>query len=129
MNPFEQDNFAEHLGIELLDHGPGWAKARLAIGPHHRNARGTVHDGAIYALAVWTMAVAANSDAPLSIGIQAHIAYLETIAEGALTAHACAVSTRPKISAYRVEVTDDHGRLIATLQGLTFTKSPGRTGS
>ncbi|MBN1124999.1 MAG: PaaI family thioesterase [Sedimentisphaerales bacterium] len=129
MNPFEQDNFAKHLGIELLDHGSGWAKARLAIGPRHHNALGVVHNGAIYALTVWTMAVAANTEAPVSVGIQANITYLETITEGTLTAHARAVSTRPKISAYRVEVSDDHSRLIATLQGLTFTKSTDRTGS
>jgi len=57
-NPFTDDNFARHVGIELIDAAKGSARAKLDICEHHLNGPGCVHGGAIFTLAVWTMAVA-----------------------------------------------------------------------
>ena len=46
-----EDLFARHSGIELLEVGPGWAKAGMKIEPYHFNGAKTVHGGAIFTLA------------------------------------------------------------------------------
>ena len=47
----KNDRFAEHLGVNMLEYGNGRAKATMAIQDHHLNSAGTVHGGAIFALA------------------------------------------------------------------------------
>ena len=47
---FEQDRLARSLGIELLDWGPGWARAAWTPGPEHENFGGTIHGGSLFTL-------------------------------------------------------------------------------
>ena len=59
----EQDHFAQHTGIELLNVEAGKAWAKLEIRACHMNGAKTVHGGAIFTLADFAFAVASNSHA------------------------------------------------------------------
>ena len=59
----KKDQFAKHVGIELVEAAKGKAKVRLKIKEHHLNGINLVHGGAIFSLADFAFAVASNSHA------------------------------------------------------------------
>ncbi len=119
---FQRDRFAAHNGIELLDAGPGWATARLAVGDQHLNAADVVHGGALFTLADLVFAVASNSHGRLALGINVSISYLKAARGPALTAEAKEVSCNPKLATYTMEVRDAAGDLVALAHGTVFRK-------
>ena len=42
--------FFKHMGFELVDFGPKWATARIALRPELRNANGVMHGGVLATL-------------------------------------------------------------------------------
>jgi acyl-CoA thioesterase len=42
--------FFQHMGFELVDFGPKWATARIALRPELRNANGVMHGGVLATL-------------------------------------------------------------------------------
>lgn len=119
---FTRDRFAAHNGIELIDAGPGWAKARMTVADQHLNAADVVHGGAPFTLADLVFAVASNSHGQLALGINASISYLKAARTGTLTAEAKEVSRNSKLATYTMEVRDAAGDLVALAQGTVFRK-------
>ena len=119
----KQDAFANHLGIELVDAGPGRAKVQMAIKDEHRNSVGMVHGGVIYTLADYAFAVACNSHGVLAVAINCSISYFRPPQGGVLTAEASEVSLTRHIGTYTVRVTDTDGDLVALFQGMAFRRS------
>jgi acyl-CoA thioesterase len=123
VNPFIDDNFAKHVGIELIEVAEGFAKAKLPIRDHHMNGTHLVHGGAIFTLAVWTMAVAANQGCQkLSVGLNADISYVKAATGGTLTAVAKQSADANKVSTWNVKITDDNDETIAVFKGLAYKK-------
>ena len=60
------DKFALLAGVELLETGNGYAKARMLIKPEHLNGGGVCQGGAIFTLADLAFAAATNSHARLT---------------------------------------------------------------
>lgn len=118
----KNDLFAEHVGIELLDVSIGKAKAKLEITEKHLNSFKTVHGGAIFSLADFVFAVAANSYGTVAMAINVSISYLKAVTGGTLFAEAEEVSLNPKLGTYSVYVTDERGELVATFQGMVYRK-------
>ncbi len=117
---FQQDHFAAHTGIEIVETGDGCARTRLVLRPHHVNGLGTIQGGAIFTLADLAFAVAANSHGVKVIGLNASVNWVRAARGGVLTAEAREVSCSRRIATYTVTVTDDDGRLIATFQGTGY---------
>ena len=63
------DKFALLAGVELLETGNGYAKARMLIKPEHLNGGGVCQGGAIFTLADLAFAAATNSHARLTLSI------------------------------------------------------------
>jgi acyl-CoA thioesterase len=120
---FENDRFARHVGVEVLDVGLGSARARMAIADHHRNSVGIVHGAAIFALADLVFALAANSHGTVAVAINVSISFLKAARSGALFAEGHEEARNPKLASYRIEVTDDGGDLVATFQGMVYRKA------
>jgi acyl-CoA thioesterase len=116
------DLFAGHTGIELLEMAPGRARASMAVRPFHFNSAKTVHGGAIFTLADFAFAAAANSHGRLSLGINTSISFVKAATAGTLYAEARELSRNSKLATYAVEVTDDSGELIAVFQGVVYRK-------
>lgn len=119
---FKKDKFAEYIGIELLEVKEGWAKSKMEITKDHLNGIGTVHGGAIFTLADFTFAVAANSYGTVTVAINANISFMKAARSGTLFAEAEEISINPKLGTYTITVTDDNGELIAIFQGMAYRK-------
>jgi acyl-CoA thioesterase len=119
----ERDRFARYLGIEILEHGPGFAKARLEINQNHLNSVDTVHGGVLFSLADTAFAVASNSHGMVSVAIQASIANFQAVGGGTLQAVAREVALNPKLATYSIEIRDESESLVALFQGTVYRKS------
>jgi acyl-CoA thioesterase len=119
---FKGDRLAEYLGIELVDVSEGGAVSRMEVKEEHMNGIGTVHGGAIFTLADFTFAVAANSHGRVTVAINVSISFMKAATSGTLTAVAKEVSLNPRIASYTVNVCDDEGDLVAIFQGMAYRK-------
>lgn len=119
---FKKDKFAEYTGIELLEVKKGYAKAKMEINENHLNGIRTVHGGAIFTLADFTFAVAANSYGTVTVAINANISFMKAARSGTLFAEAEEISINPKLGTYTVNIIDDNGELIAIFQGMAYRK-------
>lgn len=118
----ENDLFAKHSGIELLEVGEGRATVRMKIEPYHFNAAGTVHGGAIFTLADYAFAVASNSHGRIAMGISTSVNFVKAAVKGSLHAEAVENSINQKLASYTVTVTDDEASTIAIFQGMVYRK-------
>jgi acyl-CoA thioesterase len=116
------DNFALHAGIELLKLKSGSAKVKMEVKSFHINGLGLVHGGALFTLADFAFAAAANSHEEVAVAINASISYLKGVKAGTLYAEAEEISNSRKISVYSIKVTDEAGKLIAMFQGMAYKK-------
>ncbi|AXV38170.1 MAG: PaaI family thioesterase [Methanobacteriaceae archaeon] len=119
---FENDNFACKNHIKLIEANKGKAKAEMVIKQGHLNSLGTVHGGAIFTLADFTFAAAANSHGNVSVAINAHISFMKAAYKGTLLAEAEEISINPKIATYTVKIKDQRGDIIAIFQGMAYRK-------
>lgn len=118
----EKDRFAKQLGIELLEVSKGYAKTMMGIKDFHLNAVNTVHGGAIFTLADYTFAIAANTHGNIAVALHVSISFLKAVSEGTLFAEAREVSISPKIGTYEILVSNEQNDLIATFQGMAYRK-------
>ena len=121
---FDSDAHAQHLGIELVDEKPGWAKTQLEIKKHHLNSLNTAHGAVIFAIADTALAVAANNrEEAMGIGLQVTGSYLSMGKEGdILTAETNEIAVKNRIGNFTADVTNQNGDLIATFQGMVYRK-------
>jgi len=118
----DNDQFARHSGIELLSVSPGQARAKMTLQPHHWNGVRMAHGGAIFTLADFAFAAAANSHGTIAVAINVSISFLKAASTGTLLAEAKEVSKNFKLGSYTVEVKDEQGELIAIFQGMVYRK-------
>lgn len=119
---FKRDKFAELCGIKLVEVSPGSAKAEMTVKEEHLNGLNTVHGGAIFTLADFTFAAAANSYGQVTVAINVSITYMTALTEGKITAEAREISRNPKLSAYTIDIYDESGEISAIFQGLAYQK-------
>jgi len=119
---FENDRYAAHTGIEVVEISSGRAKTRMKVENKHLNGIGTVHGGALFTLADFTFALAANSYGRVTVAINANISYLKAVKAGTLIAEAQELSKSNRISNYTVKINEEGGELIAIFQGMAYRK-------
>jgi acyl-CoA thioesterase len=82
-----------------------------------------VHGGALFTLADFTFALAANSYGRVTVAINANISYLKAVKTGTLIAEARELSKSNRISNYTVNIKEeDGGELVAVFQGMAYRK-------
>jgi acyl-CoA thioesterase len=119
---FKRDLFAAKNDIEMVEIGPSSAKARMKVTSEHLNAVGTAHGGALFSLADFAFAMAANSGGQVTVAINVSISYFKAVSSGVLTASAREVSGGGRIASYTVEINDETGDLVALFQGMAYRK-------
>ncbi len=119
----EHDALARLLKIEALEIGPGYGKARMPLEDIHRNGAGVAHGGALYTLADIALALAANSDGRMALGISGSITYMRPGLHGPLTAEAREIGGSSRLGHYNMEIRDGRGELIAVMRGSTYKKN------
>lgn len=119
----KSDTFAQFLGIELVEVGPGSAIAEMKITENMLNAHGTAHGGAIFTLADFVFAVACNSYGKTSVGLNVNVNYLAASFNGkTIRATATEEKKNNRTALYRVRVESEE-ELIATLDCLAYRKN------
>lgn len=126
MNMVEQmqqkDRFARLLGLKTVSVQAGEAVVEMPIRDCHLNAMDVVQGGAIFTLADFAFALAANAVASPSVGLSVSIQYLRPGRGAMLKAHARQLSTTGRVATYLVDVSDDAGEIVASFQGLAYVK-------
>lgn len=79
---FENDHFADEIGIKILSVEKGKAKASVTIEMKHLNGVAIAQGGVTYTLGDFTSALAGNSFGPVAVTIESSISYKKTIKEG-----------------------------------------------
>ena len=118
--------FARLLGMEVTEVADGCVRVAMQV-DGMENAHGTIHGGAIFALADHAFGIAANLEGVDQIAISAHIHYFSPPATNALEAVARRVSETEKTSVYAVDVYSGD-RHVAAFEGIGFKTGflPGR---
>jgi acyl-CoA thioesterase len=117
------DKFAAHCGIELVSVAPGSARAKMPVQQHHWNGLGIAQGGAIFTLADFAFAAAANSYGTVAVAINVSISFLKATTQGTLWAEAREISKSHRIGSYTVEIKNDQGEAVALFQGMVYRKS------
>ncbi|MBL0386323.1 hotdog fold thioesterase [Tumebacillus sp. ITR2] len=119
----KQDAFAQFLGIQLVEVGPGLAIAEMVVTENMLNAHGTTHGGVIFSLADFVFAVACNSYGKTSVGLNANIGFLAGSVKGdILRATAVEEKKNNRTAWYRIKV-EANGELISNLDCLAYRKN------
>lgn len=119
---FGKDRFAAHLGLELDQASESYARVSMPLADCHRNGFGTVHGGAIFALADTAFAQACNGGEQLGVALNVDISFVRPGLSGTLIAEAREVTRNRRIGIYEVRVCDEEGELLALFKGTAFFK-------
>ncbi len=119
---FANDRFAAENGICYLEVGEGFARTAVTVESRHLNSLGIVHGGTLFTLAATALFAAANSRGKTAVGTNLNLSCLHAVSAGRLEARATEVARSRRISSCSVEVVDERGRLVATLQGTAYLK-------
>ncbi len=116
------DQYAEFLGIKVLEVKDGYSKVSMKIEKNHTNAYGFTHGGVIFSLADYAFAQACNYGDNVAVAVQVSINYLKPTVEGdVLTAEAVRVSDGKTTGLYNVTVKKEE-KTVAFFTGLAFKK-------
>ncbi|MDR3127492.1 MAG: PaaI family thioesterase [Tannerellaceae bacterium] len=117
------DSFAQNAGIRLTHLSPGYAKAQMEITPAHLNGGGVCQGGAIFTLADFAAAAAANSHGILTFSVSSTVNFFQAQRQGTLFAEAHEVFDHKRLSHCEVRITNQQGDLIASFCGMSYRKS------
>ena len=123
---FAADRFAtEHLEAEIVLAEPRHARCSCPILPSHLNAAGTPMGGAIFTLADFAFAVAANGfSEDITVSQNCAIYFLAPAKGKAMVAEARCIKAGRTTCLYTIDVTDELGTHIAhmTTNGYTIRR-------
>ena len=112
---FDIDYFATRLlGAKIVEVRENYAKCTLEINENHKNAKNVVMGGAIFTLADFAFAVAANQNEDyFTVSTSANILYLRPAVGKYLTAETNLLKDGKMVCFYEISVYDDNNILIA----------------
>src|SRR2546426_5662297 len=70
------DRASAAFGIDVVEHGPGWARALMTVRPDMVNGHDLAHGGLIFALADTAFACACNGWGPVTVAAGADITFV-----------------------------------------------------
>lgn len=117
---FKGDNLAVALNMKIEQVEPGSAVITMPVSSIHMNGMGAVHGGAIFALADFCFAVSSNSHGRAAMAINCSISFYRGVQSGVLTARGKEQYLGNRIAGYLVEVTDEAGALVASMQAQVY---------
>lgn len=119
---FKKDRFAVENGMEITEVRPGAATARMKITGRHLNGYGTVQGGAMFTLADYAFAAAANAFGRLTVSSGGAISFFCPPRGGELVAKAALVSAGHRLCTYCVDLFDGEGTLVGRYTGSGYIK-------
>ena len=111
---FGKDLYAtQTTGIEIVEANVHYAKCKLQVDARHRNAMGVVMGGAIYTLADFAFAIAANMDELDTVSLTSNVAFVSQPKGDTLFAEAKPVKEGGRMCYYEINVTDNQENIVA----------------
>ena len=104
---------ADGLGAVIEEASYGYARCSMEIQPRHCNALGIPMGGAVFTLADFAFAVAANQEGRDVVTQASQVTFLKAARVKYLTAEARQVKDGKRVCFYEVKVTDDLGTEVA----------------
>jgi len=118
-----QDPFAQWMGIELQELGPGYGRTAMTLTPQMVNFHGIPHGGAIFSLADAAFAAASNSHGQTAVALSMTVQYLAAAKPGArLTAEAKELRKGNRAGFYQIAVKTEGGEVVAICQAVVHRK-------
>lgn len=117
---FSHDRFATVNGAVIEAVADGYARCFMQITDEHKNALGAVMGGAIFTLADFAFAVAANWQENAVVSLDASITFLGKAKGNTLIAEAKKIRAGRRTCCYVIEVTDEFGSQIAHMTSNGF---------
>lgn len=120
---FQDDRYATRLtGAEIREAEPGRAVCGLALRPDHMNANNAPMGGAVFTLADFAFAVAANGFADrVTVSQHVSVTFLSPAKGRELLAEARCLKAGRTTCLYQVDVRDDKGTYVAHAEFNGFT--------
>ena len=113
---FSGDVYATSVsGISIEEIGEHYARCSMPVTPQHRNAAGAVMGGAIFTLADFAFAVAANVGGVLTVTTTASVCFVGTCKGDTLYAETRLVKDGRRSCFFEVTVSDELGNLVAVV--------------
>ena len=112
----DEGTMIEHLGIEIVESGDDWLKARMPVDHRTVQPQGRLHGGASCALAETVGSVAANmvidSSEFLAVGLEINANHIRPVKDGYVygTARPDAIGRTTQV--WTIRITDEDDRLV-----------------
>ncbi len=120
---FGGDAVAANMGMRIVELAPGHAVVEMPVDAQHLNGMGIAHGAALFALADFCHAVAANAAGRVAVAIHCGISYYKAVHPGAvLTATATERHAGGPIAEYDINIRNEAGELVASMQGMVYRK-------
>lgn len=120
---FAADAFAVNRAGAVIDEvGDGFARCSMEYGKEHLNAAGSVMGGAIFTLADFAFAVAANCGGRMTVSLTSQISFMSSPRGGKLFAEARRVKEGKHTCFYEVNLTDAENRPVTEVSVTGFIK-------
>lgn len=117
------DPFPNHLGVQVIELQPGYARVSLAVDGHMTNIHRITHGGVVFTVADVALGLASNSHGPSAVAVNVNINFIRASRPGdTLIATATEEHLGRRTASYRVTVEDQLGKLVAVTQGLVYRK-------
>lgn len=116
---FKGDRYAIYSGIDIESADENTAVCRMEISDNHLNANDVVQGGAIFTLADFTFAVAANAQEiannghRITVSLSSNVTFTRPAKGSYLLARATCISRGKKVSCFQVSVLDMDDREVA----------------
>ena len=120
---FSNDTYAIHTGIYIDEAANGEAVCSFEIKDYHMNSGGAVQGGAIFTLADFTFAVAANSLGKMTVSVNNNISYLRPAKGKKLIGKSKCLGRTKRMCFYEVYITDDIGTEVAKMSVTGYIKN------
>lgn len=107
---------SKHMGMKIIEAGPGWAKGEMLCQAFHMNPIGSVHGGMLFILADFVAGMAALTRGKVVTTSSATSYFLNAAyMPEKLFAQATEIKTGQCLSTYDVLVTDDKDKIISKM--------------
>lgn len=123
-----ENTMLDHLGIEIIEIGDDFLKARMPVNAKTRQVYGVLHGGASCALAESVASIAANlcvdQNLYYCVGAEINTSHLRMVKEGFVTAIAKPLHLGRTSQVWEIPIYDDYNHLIAAnrLRVMTLPK-------
>ena len=120
----ERDAFTRWLGLEILEHGPGYCRLRYQIREEMVNGFGSVHGGILFSAADSAFAFACNSHGRVTVALDVSITFTRPAGVGdRLLVEAKELYLGNKTGVYDIRTTNERGELVALFKGTAYRTS------